>query len=79
MVAGLGLQGKNDGGGGRLHGAVSAFGQSSLLFFRLFALDAGLKLAPGVSQEEVRAAMEKHILDRAELMGTYEKKGVRAA
>jgi Raf kinase inhibitor-like YbhB/YbcL family protein len=48
-------------------------------FARLFALDTELKLGPGASHEEVRAAMEKHILDRAELMGTYEKRAARAA
>ena len=48
-------------------------------FGGLFALDLELKLRPGASYEEVRAAMDGHILARAELMGTYAKKAERAA
>ncbi|MEK6853201.1 MAG: YbhB/YbcL family Raf kinase inhibitor-like protein [Nanoarchaeota archaeon] len=42
-------------------------------FFKLYALDTGLGLPEGSSKEEVEAAMKKHILARAELMGRYEK------
>ncbi len=48
-------------------------------FAQLFALDTELKLKAGASHEEVRSAMEKHIVGRAELMVTYEKKAERAA
>lgn len=40
-------------------------------FFKILALDKLLDLPPGVSKEEVLAAMEGHILDAAEVMGRY--------
>jgi Raf kinase inhibitor-like YbhB/YbcL family protein len=42
-------------------------------FFRLHALDAELDLAPGASREELEGAIEGHVLESAELMGTYER------
>jgi Raf kinase inhibitor-like YbhB/YbcL family protein len=42
-------------------------------FFRLFALDQRLDLAPGVSREELEGAMQGHVLSSAELIGTYER------
>jgi Raf kinase inhibitor-like YbhB/YbcL family protein len=77
-VPGLGLQGKNDGGEIGYMGPCPPSG-THRYFVRLFALDTELKFPPGASQEEVRSAMEKHILDKAELMGTYAKKAERAA
>jgi Raf kinase inhibitor-like YbhB/YbcL family protein len=78
VVAGLGLQGKNDGGEVGYMGPCPPVGRQRY-FARLFALDTELNLGPGAAYGEVRSAMEKHILDRAELMGTYEKKATRAA
>jgi Raf kinase inhibitor-like YbhB/YbcL family protein len=40
-------------------------------FFKLYALDQPLDLAPGVSKEELMRVMEGHILDSAEVMGRY--------
>ena len=40
-------------------------------FFRLFALDRKLKLAPDSGKQELETAMEGHILATTELMGTY--------
>lgn len=40
-------------------------------FFRAFALDRTLNLARGAARPELDAALEGHILDRAELMGRY--------
>lgn len=40
-------------------------------FFRVYALDSALDLEPGATKEQVLAAMENHVLDSAELMGTY--------
>ena len=40
-------------------------------FFKLYALDQPLDLAPGASKEEALRAMEGHVLDAAELMGLY--------
>jgi hypothetical protein len=43
-------------------------------FFRLYALDAELKLKPGARKQEVVRAMEGHVLATGELMGTYSRK-----
>jgi Raf kinase inhibitor-like YbhB/YbcL family protein len=40
-------------------------------FFRLYALDVKLSLPTGATKDEVLAAMEKHVLAEAELMGHY--------
>jgi len=42
-------------------------------FFRLHALDAALALAPGASREDLDAEIEGHVLESAELIGTYEQ------
>lgn len=43
-------------------------------YFRLYALDSTLSLAPGASKEQVLAAMQGHILAQAEWMGTFAAK-----
>lgn len=43
-------------------------------FFKLYALDKKLALPKGASKIEVEKAMAGHILERAELMGKYERK-----
>ncbi|MBV9159402.1 MAG: YbhB/YbcL family Raf kinase inhibitor-like protein [Candidatus Kaiserbacteria bacterium] len=43
-------------------------------FFHLYALDTMLGLEAGVSEEEVRQAMEGHIVAEAQLIGKYKKK-----
>ncbi|GJQ21403.1 MAG: hypothetical protein HBSIN02_17580 [Bacteroidia bacterium] len=40
-------------------------------YFRLYALDAELPLQPGCTKEDVLKAMEGHVLEEAQLMGTY--------
>jgi len=42
-------------------------------FFRLYALDQQLDLAPGASREELEGAMQGRVLAGAELVGTYER------
>lgn len=42
-------------------------------FFRLYALDTALDLAPGATKRELRRAMEGHVLAESELMGRYRK------
>lgn len=42
-------------------------------FFKLYALDRMLDLKTGATKKEVEKAMEKHILDKCQLMGKYEK------
>jgi len=43
-------------------------------FFKLYALDDVLDLAQETSVDELAKAMDGHVLDRAELIGLYEKK-----
>ena len=40
-------------------------------YFRLYALDAELVLAPGATKDELVIAMEGHVLAQAETMGKY--------
>jgi hypothetical protein len=42
-------------------------------FFRLYALDALLNLAPGADIATLKAAMRGHVLGGAELMGLYDR------
>ena len=42
-------------------------------FFKLFSLDKMLELEEGATKKEVEKAMEGHILQRAELIGFYER------
>lgn len=43
-------------------------------FFKLYALDARLNLKEGVSKGQLEKAMQGHILDKAELIGLYQRK-----
>lgn len=43
-------------------------------FFKLYALDIMLPLAPGATKTEVEVSMEGHIIEKAELVGRYDKK-----
>jgi hypothetical protein len=43
-------------------------------FFRLYALDTDLALAPGATKADVLRAMDGHVLASAELMGTYRRR-----
>ena len=43
-------------------------------FFKLYALDADLDLEEGSTKEDIEAVMAGHIIESAELMGTYERK-----
>ena len=77
-VPGLGLQGKNDSGKVGYMGPCPPRG-THRYYARLFALDNELNLRPGASHEEILRAMEGHIIDRAELMGTYTKRAEKVA
>lgn len=46
-------------------------GETHRYAFVLYALDAGLDLEPGVTWEQVLAALEGHVLATCELVGTY--------
>jgi Raf kinase inhibitor-like YbhB/YbcL family protein len=40
-------------------------------FFKLFALDVDLDIPPAANKKQVEAAMQGHIIEKAELVGTY--------
>lgn len=42
-------------------------------FFKVYALDAEINLRGGARKKDLEAAMEGHILDKAELIGLYKK------
>lgn len=65
-----GTHGKNSWGRSDYGGPCPPAG-THRYFFRLYALREPLGLPAGASVEQVRRAMEGHILSEAELMGTY--------
>jgi len=68
-----GIQGKNDFGRIGYGGPSPPPGKPHRYFFKLYALDAVLDLGPGATKAEVEAAMENHILDSGETVGTYQR------
>lgn len=73
VVLGVGVQGKNDGGRVGYMGPCPPSGRHRYMA-SLYALDSRLELEPGAYNDEVRAAMDGHILASAVLMGTYATK-----
>jgi len=43
-------------------------------FFKIYALDNMLNLGPGMSKTELEKEIAVHLLDKAELIGLYQKK-----
>lgn len=43
-------------------------------FMKLYALDKMLKAKPGLTKQQLLDAMEGHVLEKAELMGTYRRR-----
>lgn len=72
-VAGGVMQGRNDFGKVGYNGPCPPSGKNHRYFFRLYALGVKLTLPPGTKRKELDAAMEGHILARAEYMGTYQR------
>lgn len=54
-------------------GPCPPYGNSHRYFFKVYALDTRLDLPNGATKEELEKAMEGHILDTAELIGTYQR------
>lgn len=77
-IAGIGVQGKNDSGKIGYTGPCPPSG-THRYFLRLYALDTELNLQPGASHQEVEDAIRGHVLEQAELMGTYARASQRAA
>ena len=64
-------QGRNDFRRPGYGGPCPPPGPAHRYFFKLYALDAPLKLKAGAQKKDVEAAMEGHVLATAQLMGTY--------
>ena len=67
-------QGRNDFKRLGYDGPCPPRGRPHRYFFRLYALDVMLSLPSGVTKPELLRAMSGHILERAELMGTYQRR-----
>ena len=78
QIPGTGVQGQNDAGEIGYMGPCPPSGRHRY-YVRLFALDKEMSLGPGATHEELTDVMEGHILERAELMGTYSKKADKVA
>jgi hypothetical protein len=65
-----GTQGSNDFGKSGYGGPCPPSG-THRYFFRVYALDTSLGLPQGAGRGEVEQAMKGHVLDQAQLMGTY--------
>ena len=66
-------QGMND-FGNRGYGGPCPPSGTHRYFFKLYALDTALTLGPDATRAALEAAMKGHILDKAELIGLYERK-----
>jgi Raf kinase inhibitor-like YbhB/YbcL family protein len=64
-------QGKNDFGKIGYGGPAPPRGKPHRYFFKLYALDTLLDLAPGATKDQVVAAMNGHVLAEGQLMARY--------
>lgn len=67
-----GVEGKNSGGIYGYEGPCPPSG-THRYFFKIYAIDANLETPKDVSPENLMKAIEGHILDSAELIGTYSR------
>jgi len=67
-------QGRNDFGRIGYGGPCPPPGPAHRYYFRLFALDTRLGLAPGVTRAELDRAMKSHVLAQTALMGRYKRR-----
>jgi Raf kinase inhibitor-like YbhB/YbcL family protein len=72
LVPGNAVQGITSAGNGGWHGPCPPFG-THRYFFKLYALDAMLDLPASATVVELERAMEGRVLDKAGLVGRYEK------
>ncbi len=66
-------QGKNDFGKIGYGGPAPPKGKPHRYFFKLCALDTALSLKEGATRSQLLQAMEGHVLDQGQLMGTYQR------
>jgi Raf kinase inhibitor-like YbhB/YbcL family protein len=64
--------GRNTAGDMAYAGPCPPPGKPHRYFFRLYALDISLNLAPGATKAELEQAMDQHILAQGTLMGMYQ-------
>ena len=64
-------QGKNDFGKVGYGGPSPPAGKPHRYFFKLYALDTTLDLAPEATKDQLLAAMKGHVLAEGQLMGRY--------
>ena len=65
-------QGRNDGGGTGYMGPCPPIGRHRY-FFKLYALDTTLgDLGAGATKADLEAKMKGHVIEQAELIGTYQ-------
>jgi len=67
-------EGRNDDGGTGYTGPCPPIGRHRY-FFKLYALDATLGNLQSPTKADLERAMEGHVLDRAEIVGTYAREG----
>jgi Raf kinase inhibitor-like YbhB/YbcL family protein len=71
-------QGKNDAGKIGYSGPCPPPGHGPhRYFFRLYALDTRLDLAPGATRGELLGVIEGHVIGQAEVMGRFERADTR--
>lgn len=68
-----GRQGRNDFRKIGYGGPCPPPGKPHRYFFKIYALDGLLHLKPGCTKQEVEAAMQNHLLGKAEWMGHYKR------
>jgi Raf kinase inhibitor-like YbhB/YbcL family protein len=70
------VQGKNswpDGQNIGYRGPLPPKGKPHRYFFKLYALDRGLPDKPGMTKQQVLAAISGHVIGQGQLMGTYQR------
>jgi Raf kinase inhibitor-like YbhB/YbcL family protein len=67
------VQGRNSYSKVGYYGPCPPPGQTHRYFFRLYALDQKLDLAPGASRSQLDTAMKGHVLAQAEYMGKFHR------
>ena len=66
-------EGVNDFGDEGYGGPCPPPGGPHRYFFRLYALDSTLDLESGATKKQITQAMEPHIIEEADLIGTYQR------
>jgi Raf kinase inhibitor-like YbhB/YbcL family protein len=68
------VQGITGAGMSGYHGPMPPRGNAHHYYFRVYALDTTLHLAPSATRAQLDEAMKGHILSQGQLMGTYQRK-----